>query len=321
MTAKQQYKQIGKILLVFTILASVLQILFSILYKAVFKVTVDYNSILGWIVTFAPIYLIAFPISLVMFKKLPVKKAEPQNTKFSRFLVYFIECIAIMYIGNIIGSFLSSALSDGEAINPLTEITSSNSFSQVLVVSIIAPIIEEIVFRKKIIDHTIMYGEKASIIYSAFTFALFHMNLYQFFYAFGLGLMFGYIYVKTRNIKYPIIIHVIINFFGGVVEPFILSQIDMTAIENINLLSESEIISMLIPLLILIVYSIVLIILVIIGVILLIKNRKKISFNQTELDIPREEIVKTSFLNTYYVLFAVFCLGAIILTLLINSTY
>ena len=316
MTAKQQYKNIGKIIFIFTLVVIAFQVLFIILQEYLLNISLDYNDILSWVVTFAPIYLIGFPLSLLMFKKLPLDKAESQKIKISQFLVYFIECVAVMYIGNIIGTFLSFLLSNGQAQNPLIELTSNNSIVQVLVLTIIAPIIEEIIFRKKIIDHTIMYGEKVSIFFSAITFALFHMNLFQFFYAFGLGLIFGYIYAKTRNIKYSMIIHVIINFVGGVLSPFLVSRISNLTEESIELMSEAEIMKLFVPSLMLIVYLIILLALVIIGIVFLIMNRKKVLFNKTELDIPNGEVVKTVYLNVYYVLFVVICLATIISLLL-----
>ena len=42
------------------------------------------------------------------------------------------------------------------------------------------------------------------------------MNLFQFFYAFLLGLMFGYVYTRTSKLRYSTAMHMIINFNGGV---------------------------------------------------------------------------------------------------------
>ena len=47
-------------------------------------------------------------------------------------------------------------------------------------------------------------------------FGLFHGNLNQFVYAFVLGLCFGFIYVKTGNIRYTIGLHMLVNFLGSV---------------------------------------------------------------------------------------------------------
>ena len=61
-------------------------------------------------------------------------------------------------------------------------------------------------------------------------FALFHLNLFQFFYAFGLGLMFGYVYMRTSQLRYSIVMHMIINFNGSVLAPWVLSQVDLEAL-------------------------------------------------------------------------------------------
>lgn len=318
MTAKKQYKQVGKILFIFALVVCGLQIILSILDAFLFSNSFsNYNTILDWILSFAPIYLIGFPISILLFKRLPVDKTQPQKLTIGRFIILFIECIALVYIGNIIGTVLSLLLSKGQAINPVVEVTSNISIIQVLVTTIIAPIIEEIMFRKLIIDHTVMYGEKVAIIYSALAFALFHMNLYQFFYALAVGLIFGYIYVKTRSIRYSIIIHIIINFFGGVIAPFIVSSVNVDVLQNIEMLSEAEIIKFIIPVLILFVYLLVLLGFVIAGLVLFIINVRKISFNHTELDIPRGHAFKIAYLNVYYILFFIICLIYIILALIV----
>lgn len=318
MTAKKQYKQVGKILFIFALVVCGFQILFSILDAFLFNNSFsNYNTVLGWILSFAPIYLIGFPISILLFKRLPVDKAQPQKISIGRFIILFIECIALVYIGNIIGTALSLLLSRGQATNPVLEVTSNISIIQVLVTAIIAPIIEEIMFRKLIIDHTVMYGEKVAIIYSAFTFALFHMNLFQFFYALAVGLIFGYIYVKTKSIKYSIIMHIIINFFGGVIAPFIVSSVNVDVLQNIEMLSEAEIIKYIIPALTLFMYLIILFGFVITGIVLFIINVRKVSFNHTELDIPKGQVFKTAYLNVYYILFFSICLIFIILALII----
>ena len=48
-------------------------------------------------------------------------------------------------------------------------------------------------------------------------FGIIHGNLYQFFYAFGLGALMGYVYCTYGKIIYPIIIHVVINTIGSIV--------------------------------------------------------------------------------------------------------
>ena len=76
-----------------------------------------------------------------------------------------------------------------------------------------------------------------AIFVSAAIFGLIHGNFYQFAYAFLLGALFALIYVKTGKLIYSTIYHIIINFFGAVVTPWIVSKIDM---ESIYALLESD---------------------------------------------------------------------------------
>ncbi|WP_442856211.1 CPBP family intramembrane glutamic endopeptidase [Butyrivibrio sp. MC2021] len=88
-----------------------------------------------------------------------------------------------------------------------------------IMVAVLAPIFEELVFRKLIIDRTIRYGELMSIVFSSLAFGLFHCNLYQVFYAFVLGLILGYVYVRTGNIILTIIMHMCVNASSSVLAP------------------------------------------------------------------------------------------------------
>ena len=87
----------------------------------------------------------------------------------------------------------------------------------VVFVVIMAPIFEELVFRKLMIDKLSKYGTSFCVLNSAFIFGLIHANLYQFFYAFGLGALMGYVYCIYGKIQYSIIIHIFINAIGSII--------------------------------------------------------------------------------------------------------
>ena len=97
----------------------------------------------------------------------------------------------------------------------------------VLYMVICAPIMEEFVFRKLIVDRTVRYGQGAAVIMSGLMFGLFHGNLNQFVYACSLGMFLAFLYVKTGNIKITIALHMMINFVGGVVSSGLLRMIDL----------------------------------------------------------------------------------------------
>ena len=56
-----------------------------------------------------------------------------------------------------------------------------------------------------------------AVLFSVMAFGLFHGNLSQFFYAFGAGLLFGSIYVRTGRLRYTVTLHILVNAIGSLV--------------------------------------------------------------------------------------------------------
>lgn len=85
-------------------------------------------------------------------------------------------------------------------------------YGAILKVVVIAPIIEELIFRGAIM-HGLMrnYSRFTAIFVSALMFALFHLNPWQLPATFVLGLLLGIIMVRTRNIFLCILGHAINN--------------------------------------------------------------------------------------------------------------
>jgi membrane protease YdiL (CAAX protease family) len=85
-------------------------------------------------------------------------------------------------------------------------------YGAILKVVIVAPIIEELIFRG-VIMHGLMrnYSKFTAVFVSALLFALFHLNPWQFPATFVLGILLGIIMVRTRNIFLCILGHAINN--------------------------------------------------------------------------------------------------------------
>lgn len=79
----------------------------------------------------------------------------------------------------------------------------------VILVLIVAPIFEEIVFRGIIQKELIQSGISPikSIIITAFLFGLVHFNPWQFLAGLLLGFILGYAYYRTQKIILPILLH------------------------------------------------------------------------------------------------------------------
>ena len=81
---------------------------------------------------------------------------------------------------------------------------------------ILAPIFEELFYRKIVIDRLRRYGDLPAILISGLMFGLLHGNVSQFFYTTVFGMLFGYIYINTGKIRYTIALHMSINIVSGV---------------------------------------------------------------------------------------------------------
>ena len=165
-------------------------------------------------------YVIAMPIMALLIKRIPAVTLPKKHMTFGQWLIAFLMCYGAMYVSNYIGLILTqliSILKGSPVTNTMLEVaTSSNLWVNLFIMVLCAPVAEELIFRKLLIDRLAQYGEGVAVLFSGLMFGLFHGNLNQFVYAFVLGLCFGFIYVKTGNIRYTIGLHMLVNFLGSV---------------------------------------------------------------------------------------------------------
>ena len=320
LTAKKDFGRIGIALLVIAVLGIVMQFLLAFLSAVILKddiLSVE-NSWFKWVATFVPIYA-AFPIGILVMKN--VSKEDFVCTKLGvkNFFVLMLICFPIMYGGNIIGTVLSGLLSGGNAENGLNTFAFDNNPLKILVMVVLAPILEEFLFRKQIIDRCARYGEKMAILFSALMFGLFHMNLFQFFYAFGLGLVFAYTYTRTRKLRYSVVMHMVINFMGSVIAPALVSSLDMEAIDQMStgVIDEATMYSMLPQLICFMLYTFALLGLSISGLVLLIKKARQLVFLPKDEEIEKGKRFKTVYCNVGVLSFCLLCIAMCVLSIFI----
>lgn len=254
-------------------------------------------------------YFLPFPIFYLLMKELDKKTLEKSRVGVKTFILYIAIMMTLMWIGNITGLIITTLLSgaiQSDIANPVQQlINSTDLWFNFLIVSIIGPACEEIIFRKFLIDRTIRYGARVSIVLSAVIFALFHGNLNQFFYAFLLGGFLAYVYIKTGRITYTIILHAIVNFMGSVV-----STVFSNSVMNLQVSVAPA------DLFITLAYIIIVLSSLVIGIYGLIKIRND-RFNGEKTEIALKSPYKTVFLNYGMILFTVFYICQIIYQALI----
>lgn len=177
------------------------------------------NGDIVLLISVVPMYLVGMPLLVLMVKDLPVVTIERKKMKPGQFITAVVMCFGMAYIANLFGTILTlfiGALRGESVTNPLMNMISDLSPVTILIYTVIlAPIVEEYIFRKLIVDRAVRYGEGVAILTSGLMFGLFHGNLNQFVYAFSIGVFLGYIYVKTGKLIITIAMHMMFNFVGG----------------------------------------------------------------------------------------------------------
>lgn len=248
-----------------------------------------------------PLYLIAMPIAVMLMGKSTVIETRKFDMKPGLFFKLLLMCLPMMWAGSVFGSMLSMVLSNGEATDRVADLAMQTNIWNVVFLVIVGPVFEEWLFRKQLIDHTRKYGEKTAILLSGLAFGLFHMNLFQFFYAFLLGLMFGYVYTRTSKLRYSTAMHMIINFNGGVLAPWILTRVDLDQLDKVSQAAENGNVAAMEQwasqnvegLAIMLVYFVLYGAVILAGFVLLIRNFKRFEFYTAPEELPRGTRAKT----------------------------
>ncbi len=282
----------------------------------------DNNIYIQWLLGVGPMYLIGFPIFYFIIRKMKTVEGDRKKLSFKDFILLFLVSEGAMYAGSLVGNYLNMIISTilgHEITNSTAElIENSPMWLIILIVVVIGPIIEEMLFRKFMIDRLGRYGDAVAITSSAIAFGFFHGNFYQFFYAAMLGFILGYIYTRTRDVKYTVIMHMLINFLGSILPMFLQNRLDefYEVIENLNGTpikpgSEIDPGRFIENAMIILSYSVVQYALMAAGIVLFITaiTKRQIKLTTTcEYKIPKHRISEVVLLNAGVILFILFSL-------------
>ena len=270
-----------------------------------------------------PMYLVGMPILILLVKTVPAVKLEKRPMKAGHFVLAVIMTFAIMYVSNIIGNILTAIIGfmKGGAVEnvAIDMISGLNLFWLFVYTVLCAPVMEEYIFRKLIVDRTARYGQGVAILLSGFMFGLFHGNLNQFAYAFTLGMFLAFLYVKTGKLKVTIAIHMIVNFMGGVASSLIMKLLDLE--EYLRIVESGDFTAMTeyvmensLGILILLGFSVYVITVIIVGGIMIIVFlvKKRFALAPGEVIIPKGKRFRTVILNLGMSLFCLFWLVNIV---------
>lgn len=250
---------------------------------------------------FATIYIVLNSINVCVIgtsvlalalRKLPVTKIEKRPMKIGQLLLLIMMMYGLTQVGSLMGMPIHLALTTIGSLTADSEdaaaelsnnlVFSSGTVIRIISIGILPAIFEELLFRKFLIDRTIRHGEFISCAMSGIMFGLWHGNFQQFFFAFFIGVLFAFVYIRTGNIIYTMIMHASMNLVTSTVTVELFNAlmksmgIDM-ATGNINAnIDDSVIIKSVLPMLLLLLLWIGLLVsFQIVGFIMLIVKRKK----------------------------------------------
>jgi membrane protease YdiL (CAAX protease family) len=139
------------------------------------------------------------------------KKGKP--LKIRSFFGIFVIFISSQLLVQVMAILLEIILNQfGMSLMELMESASgdTDTLGMFLYVGVGAPIVEEIIFRGLVLRSLEPYGKKFAIFASALLFGLYHGNIIQIPFAFGVGLVLGYVTVEY-NMIWAMILHMFNN--------------------------------------------------------------------------------------------------------------
>ena len=264
-------------------------------------------------------YLVGFPIFALILRKLPKAKRYRANFSFGGMAAAVLILYGTTHLLSIVASNIEALIA--ELLSDYVRYPAGGSilgtdvpiWLVIAVVVVIGPIVEELVFRKILIDRVSVYGDRLAVAISAITFGLFHGNVTQLIYTTVGGIIFGYVYVKTRKIIYPIILHMVMNFLGSV-PSLLLSKDAEEILEILESGDTAKFIEMIPNYLVIFAYSLTTITLMIAGAVLIIALlvKKKIVFSRCcDIRIKKRTVIHACF----------FTLGAILFYLAVDYSF
>lgn len=213
--------------------------------EAMFNYLIDLYSKSALIMTMI-VSIIAFPIFFYMFNKDKKQVREMDNydnksVPFWKYIWIFLLAIPVVFAGNAFVKLLEIFI-PGVFANSFAEtgnqIYSSPIVFQIIEAVIIGPIVEELIFRGLMFNRfRRCMSVVAAAIVSSLLFGIYHMNFSQGVYAFIMGLLLAYVYVKYKNLIATILLHIISNGMGVLVTTVSKGYNNMTEVNTTSMTS------------------------------------------------------------------------------------
>lgn len=251
-----------------------------------------------------PLYVVCTPLVFLIVADVPIVKQEKKKLSLSHFFILFLMAQGLMWAGNFIGERLMGIMGELTGIdfyNQLNDTVQLPIWFIAILTGILAPIFEELIFRKLLLDRMMPHGELCAILFNGVLFGLFHGNFYQFFYAASLGMLLSFVYIKTGRIRHCMLLHIAINFMGGIIPAILLQRIDYDRYLALDATNTAEVEAFYAEygpqMSALSFFSLAQIIMGLCGIVLLILKMKQMVVERKDNQLPVRKAIKAAFFN------------------------
>ena len=261
-----------------------------------------YPTWLPLLIAYLVFFGIVFPLAALLLRRLPVAAPEKGKISARHFFAFLPILYLCSYVGSQLSQWLIALLADAFGLqmgSALGTLLLTHPLVMVFILLLAAPLCEEWFFRKLLLDRACIYGEKLAIFVSALLFACYHTSVYQFFYAFFVGLILGYLYLRTGKLWVTVLMHAVFNLLCSIL-PYVMLRFGIFAAfmeaetmdEQIAVIAENPV-----GVAVACVYGFVCLGLLIGGCLLLGKYRKKVFFKPAACPLPPDTEGAAAFVN------------------------
>ena len=261
-----------------------------------------YPTWLPLLIAYLAFFGIVFPLAALLLRRLPAAAPEKGNIRAQHFFAFLPILFLCSFVGSQLSQWLVALLADAFGLqtgSALGTLLLTHPLVMVFVLLVAAPLCEEWFFRKLLLDRARIYGEKLAIFVSALLFAFYHTSIYQFFYAFFVGLIFGYLYLRTGRLWVTALMHAIYNLVC-IILPYVMLRFGIFgAFMEAETVDEQIAVILANPVgaAVACVYGFICLGLLIGGCLLLGKYRKKVFFKPAACPLPPDTEGAAAFVN------------------------
>lgn len=297
-TARRNFGRLGwSMLVVLGVLLAVTFLLMLCVAAAALDPSIDISILMTydlpyWVLCRLPLYAFAIPAAMLVLKGIPKNKPESRPFTLGRVLYFALITMALETVLSIVVNTVMNLL----VKTPTQTAPEQVTFWYYLDIVLLSPVLEELLFRKMLLDRFRRYGEKLAILVSAVVFAISHLDLHLTVVNLVMGGMLAYVYLRSGRVRYCIFIHAISNFSAAGMMQLLMNRLSAKAFMAMQMEDPSmltpEVLAELAPLA---VYLLIYYALMVVGLVLLVRGRKKAVFEPAEEPLTQKQAVQALF--------------------------